>query len=398
MKTGWLTASGCVLILIALCGCATFQGRPVGPTPILQATGEIPEQQLMDVGIHVFTYEPLTAKTAEEEGASEGVRNAEKHFIPYHLKDTIQKSSHWGAVRVIPDKSASTDVRVLGKILSSNGENLKLEIEVMDSSGALWFRKRYRAEVSPAAYENLEPGAMDPFQDIYNTIANDIVRHRQGKLDPDGIKSVRTLSRLKFAREYAPDAFSDYLEEGAGEQLSIRRLPAEGDPMMARLLKIRDREYMFVDTLNEYYEQFYTGMWPSYENWRKLNLQEREAREAIRKEARLKQLGGILLIAGAVAMAASDVENTAGLQAGMVILGGKVFVDGMNVSKQKEMHSVAIKELSESFENEMKPIVIEFEGKQYELTGSAEEQFKKWRSLLLKIYLEETGFGPEPAP
>ena len=44
----------------------------------------------------------------------------------------------------------------------------------------------------------------------------------------------------------------------------------------------------------------------------------------------------------------------------------------------------------------MKPIVMEFEGKQYELTGSAEEQFKQWRELLQKIYYAETGFYPEP--
>jgi hypothetical protein len=40
----------------------------------------------------------------------------------------------------------------------------------------------------------------------------------------------------------------------------------------------------------------------------------------------------------------------------------------------------------------MQPIVMDFQGKKYELTGSAEEQFKRWRELLRKIYLTETGF------
>jgi hypothetical protein len=44
----------------------------------------------------------------------------------------------------------------------------------------------------------------------------------------------------------------------------------------------------------------------------------------------------------------------------------------------------------------MKPVVMEFEGKQYELTGSAEEQFNQWRALLRKIYFTETGFDPDP--
>jgi hypothetical protein len=41
---------------------------------------------------------------------------------------------------------------------------------------------------------------------------------------------------------------------------------------------------------------------------------------------------------------------------------------------------------------------MEFEGQQYELTGSAEEQFKKWKLLLRQIYFAETGFEPTPSP
>ena len=64
------------------------------------------------------------------------------------------------------------------------------------------------------------------------------------------------------------------------------------------------------------------------------------------------------------------------------------------------MHRAAIQELSESFDNEMKPLVMEFEGKTYELTGSAEEQYHRWRELLRQIYLAETGLdeGKSGAP
>jgi len=77
---------------------------------------------------------------------------------------------------------------------------------------------------------------------------------------------------------------------------------------------------------------------------------------------------------------------------GMILIGGQVIVNGFNVTKEAQIHSAAIKELSESFGSEMQPIVMEFEGKQYELTGSAEEQFKHWRELLRQIYITETGF------
>jgi hypothetical protein len=42
----------------------------------------------------------------------------------------------------------------------------------------------------------------------------------------------------------------------------------------------------------------------------------------------------------------------------------------------------------------MEPMTMDFQGKQYELTGSAEEQFKRWRELLRQIYFAETGFDP----
>jgi hypothetical protein len=40
---------------------------------------------------------------------------------------------------------------------------------------------------------------------------------------------------------------------------------------------------------------------------------------------------------------------------------------------------------------------MEFEGQQYELTGTAAEQFKRWKELLRQIYFAETGFTPSPA-
>jgi hypothetical protein len=82
----------------------------------------------------------------------------------------------------------------------------------------------------------------------------------------------------------------------------------------------------------------------------------------------------------------------------MVLVGGQVILEGFNISKEAEIHEAAIQELSESFSSEMKPVVMEFEGKQYELTGSAEEQFKQWQMLLRKIYYAETGFEPDPLP
>ena len=373
--------------------CAVYQAN-VGPTAIMQAQEEIPEEQLMDVGIFPFESEEITEKQAEEEGTNNEIRKAEGNFIPYHFKNTLHQSSHWGAVRVIPAETDSVDLFVKGKILESNGERLALKIEVIDATGSIWFSKNYKDEVNENSYANIQPGGKEAFQDLYNTIANDMAEFKK-TLRPEDIKKIRTVSKLKFAKDFAPDAFGEYLTKDKKDTVSINRLPADGDSMMQRLLKIREREHMYVDTLNEYYEAFYNEMWPSYENWRKLNLTEIKAMQKIKREALTRQLIGALLIAGAVAAGSIDSNNTAAIQTGMIIIGGQVIISGFNVSKEAEIHEAAIQELSESFGSEMKPVVMDFEGKQYKLTGSAEEQFKQWRELLRKIYFTETGFEPE---
>ena len=90
----------------------------------------------------------------------------------------------------------------------------------------------------------------------------------------------------------------------------------------------------------------------------------------------MRQVLGALLMAGAVAMAAGDVDGSGGLQVGMLIIGGQVIIDGFNISKQADINAAAIKELGESFENEMKPVVMDFEGKEI---GSLGEFTRKER-------------------
>ena len=386
------TFAACVMILS---GCATYQAQKVDTTSILLAQKEIAEDQLLDVGIAVFKSKELSAQEAEQEGTSNDIRKAEGNFIPEHLKNTLQRAGHWGAVRVVPGEDNSVDLVVTGEILESNGEYLGLKIAVIDAAGRTWLSKNYRQQATEASYTGNQPGQKDAFQDLYNTIANEMVQFKR-KLSPDAIKKIRTTARLKFAQEFAPDAFSGYLAKDKNNTLAIRRLPADDDPMMQRLLKIREREYMYVDTLNERYDAFYRQMWPSYENWRQLNLTERLALQKIKREALTRQLVGALMVAAGVMGAASD-SNFGAIGAGMIILGGQVIISGFNVSKEAQLNEAAIGELSESFGSEMKPVVMELEGKQYELTGSAEEQFKQWKALLRKIYFAETGFEPVPA-
>jgi hypothetical protein len=379
--------------LFTLYGCGTYKRYTVKPTSILQAQKEIPEEQLLDVGITVFKSKELTEEEAKEEGTHPAIRKAEGHYIPYHLKKTLQQSSQWGSIWVIPSDTGENDVVVKGEVVESHGERLVVKVEVSDVSGRTWFRKKYKAKAQEGFYSGNVPGQTEAFQDLYNTIANDMTHYRDEELTAEDIKTIRQISQLKFAENFAPLVFDKYLTEDEDGNRKINRLPADDDPILKRLLRIRERDYMFLDALNAYYEKFYLEMWPEYENWRQTNLVEQEALRKIKRDALIRKLGGILLIASAIALEIGDVDNTSIIKGGLILIGGQVVINGFNVSKQAEIHTAAIEELADTFGTQMQPVVMDFEGKKIELTGSAEKQYAQWRELLRKIYQAETGFS-----
>ena len=156
-----------ILSLVLLSGCASYMAN-VSPTPIQRAQQEIPEDQLMDVAIFTFESEEISEEEAEEKGTSNEIREAEGHYMPYHLKNTLHQSSHWGAVQVIPAETNSMDVFVKGDIKESNGEHLTLEIEVSDATGKRWFTKKYKMEATDSSYHGNRPGEKDAYQHHYN--------------------------------------------------------------------------------------------------------------------------------------------------------------------------------------------------------------------------------------
>ena len=380
-------------------GCASYNARKVEPADIQIAQAEIPEAELLDVGLVVFSSAKMTEEEAQEKGTDNKVRQSEDHFIPCHLRNTLQQSAQWGAVRVLPEAGDAHDVVVNGEILESNGQTLVLKISVTDATGRRWFEEVYEAQATGENYRDNVPWQKDAFQDLYNTIANEMAAYRD-TLTPEEILTIRRVSQLKFARDFAPEAYGDYLTEDKEGELRPKRLPADNDPTMQRLMTIRERDYMFIDTLNQYYDGFYASMWPPYENWRKLDLTERLAREEVENSALLHKIGGALLVAAAIALEVYGGSSSSNILEGLLVIsGGKVFMSGMNISKQAEMHSAAIQELSESFGADMAPVLMDVEGEIHELSGSAQEQYRQWRRLLREIYLRETGLvAPDPIP
>ncbi len=332
---------------------------------------------------------------AEKEGVFPEVRKAEARFIPYQLKQTLQSTGNWGAVRVMPEDTSSAEVTVTGEIIKSTGKDLVVEIQVQDSVGQTWFEKRYKQEADVLAYSPDQVKKQDPFHALYGAIANDLLVERQKRSQAELMK-LRHIADVRFAADLAPVAFEDYLSLDRKERYKLEHLPAEDDSMMARIAEIRERDYTFIDTLNEYYATFTTSMEEPYDNWRSFSYEEQLALEKLRRQARMQKIVGALAIFGAV-VAPGGGSTAERVARDVALIGGMAAIrSGMAKSQEAKIHVEALRELGGSLDVEVTPLVVEVEGETLRLSGTMEGQFAEWREMLRQIYAEETGLPVDP--
>jgi hypothetical protein len=349
----------------------------------------VSEHLLLDVAVVVF--DPGLDNYDEDERVYPEVRKAEARFMPMVLSEAIQDSGAWGAVRVVPNDTLITDLMVRGKILYSDGEELKLKITATDARGKVWLDKTYTGNASRYAYQPATRNPYDPFQAVYNTIANDLLEELE-ELKPRARADVRLVTELRFARNFSPDAFDGYLEKTRRGEYEIKRLPAESDPMLERVRAIRERDRMYVDALQVYYTNFDAQMLEPYQEWRKYSYEESIAlRELQAESTRRLIVGGIAVLAGIAAATTGDssTSRTAGQVA--VLGGGYLLKSGLDKRNESQIHVQALEELGASLEAEVSPQVIELEDRTVMLNGNVEEQYTQWRALLADIYRAEIG-------
>ncbi len=380
-----------VVLTVALSGCVSQTIRTVDMTQPSQPATEIPDSMLLDVGVVLFDPGvPDDPEKREKKVIIADVRQAEASYIPFTLKRMLQSTGQWGAVRVLPRPSSSVDVSVWGEILHSDGERLELKVAVTDATGKIWFNRRYLARASKYAYdEAMVSGEIDPFQPIYRMIHDAMVAYRE-QLSVADIQNIRQVGELRFASEFASGAFSDYVTLNR-KVYRLNRLPAEDDPMLARVRQIREREYLFIDTLEEYYADFRQNMRGPYQNWRKYTFEEAIALQELKAKARANTLAGAgaVLMGLAAQMNESAIARTAG-QVG-IISGGVLLTQGFKYRAEAKMHVSALEELGSSLGSEVTPSVIELEDRTVTLTGTADEQYEQWRDILRELYRSETG-------
>jgi hypothetical protein len=392
---------------LGLTGCVVHETRPLPQLQAIQASTEIPAEQLLDVGVKLFDPNvPEDEKVLEREHIFPEVRKAEARYIPMQIRNTLEGTGHWGQVRVMPEEADALDVYVSGVIVESTGQHLNMDVTVSDATGRTWYRKTYEQVADTRSYKDTNGAPRDPFQNLYSTLANDMLAYRQ-QLAGGDLENVRRVAKLKFASELAPYAFESYLNKDKKKGLyQVTRLPAEDDPLITRMDRIRERDYALLDTINEHYSVFADNMAEPYTNWRRYSYDELEAKDDAARSALTRKLLGAAAIVGGL-MIGNETGSYAGRAAatGAIFGGAYAVKSGFDKGAEVKMHSDSLKQLGDSFQAEVQPMVVEVEGRTLQLQGTAEEQFREWRELLKELYENETGLSvqaptspAEPAP
>ena len=141
----------------------------------------------------------------------------------------------------------------------------------------------------------------------------------------------------------------------------------------------------------------------SYDSWRQTSFTELEKEMRARSSARTRTVLGAAALLAAIfapnscssydACRINDAMRTAGTMGGIAAV-----MSGIKKYADARVHADALKELTQSFQAEVAPQVVEVEGHTLRLTGTAEDQYREWRKLLKQLYLEETGAAAASTP
>ncbi len=383
---------GVLLIALFLNACATHTVKTTTYTPVIQDSQNLPEELLLDVGVNIFDPGLDEVLDEEEETTNGQIRVAESRYAPYLLAETLQRSANWGIVRVMPNDASPMDVLINGTILQSNGEAMTIRVQVQDSKGREWYTREYHEVISQFSYDPQQRQQNDPFQVIYNKIANDLLAYRQSELNSREILEIRTVSEMLFAQRFAEDAFSNYLTQDRNGNYQLAALPADNDPLMNRIRNIRERDFMFIDTVQDYYATYVRQMRLPYDSWREQSYVETIELRELRDSARRRFIAGTAAVIGGLAAATQG--GTYGAQASGVVgvgAGAYLIKSGFDKQAEAQIHMEALEELGQSLETAVAPRVINLDDRTITLSGTVEEQYTQWREILADLYATEVG-------
>jgi len=341
-------------------------------SPLAVALVDPEPLRLLDVGIVVFNADNakaqfngvITTQVFDE------IKQTESKYLPFQLRTTLVNSNQWGAVRVLPETDPSVDLLVQADVLGSNGQSLQLHVKATDSSGKQWLNAIYSDKTEPIDYpdsllfSDAEPDSIidtsDPFQDLYNQIANDLLATRN-TLAAEQLHNIANVSLFQYANDLSPETFSRYLQTDAEGLLATTSLPASDDPMVARINDMRNRHYLFIDSVDNYYSALYEEMQAAYGLWRQYSYE-----QIIENET----------------TANADYDRRVYGRSGNFT----ALTQRYNRYMWAKIYAQEFAALAAGFNYELAPAVLELNNRVHGVTGTIENQYSQWREILRQLY------------
>ena len=372
------------LLLLPLSACTTLSTPIVKPVDYPQvgainlnvAATEPASHQLLDIGIVVFedNEDESAARTYGDRIFTE-VRDKEIRYLPFLLRKVLIESQQWGAVRVLPEADPSVDLLIQGRILRSNGTELAVQINAADSSGRNWISAVYGDEAVRSDYPKdirftpsrpfVPSEHQEPYQDLYEKIGNDLVTVRSN-LSASDLQTIRDVSTLVYANDLSPESFGHMLTTNDKGLLEVISLPADNDPMLARVEDMRVRHHVFIDTVDEYYGALHDEMVQAYIMWRRHSFDQKEQLVS-REEQPLNQ----------------DFFSSSS--------GYLTFTQRYNRYRWSKIYRQEFQELAAGFNQELAPAILKLNEQVHGLSGTMAEQYIQWRRILRRLFELETG-------
>ena len=376
-----------LLALASGCQMGGGYGALLGDRSEEPAGEPVPEEWYLDAGIVQFEGKVDEEQVAEGEVFRQ-VRKAETLYFPQQLRQAMLRGGGWRHVWVVPER-AVPDLRIEGTVLESNGSELELEIRAYDATGAKWVDRIYQHEFSETDYAGEDRAR--PMDALFDRIAKDLLLERDRK-GVAAMKEIRAVAELRFAKEFAPQAFKRHVTVDDG-RVRLVSLPAKEDTLYQLVLQIKERDDLFIETLQEYSENFAEALDAPYRDWARQSFYERRAHDENVTASVAQGLLSALAIIGGVVIAADSGSTPEARQLGQVLVGAGAYgaYDAYQDYEASEIHEAALKELGQSLDLEVEPQVVQVENQTRTLTGSVEDQYQQWHEILNEIYLSERG-------
>lgn len=323
------------------------------------------EREWLDVSIRPFEPAPVVEEAGDAMvSIGKDVREAEARFLAVHLRHRLESGQQFGAVRVMPLAEQAADLVIEGRVVASDGNRLELSVEAKDSSGRIWLQENFAAEAVNTVSISGDTLAEDDFAGLFERIAT-ALENRLASLDAGERRAIRQLSLLRYGHALVPTAFESYFSrESEDAPLTVTRLPAEDDPMLQRIRDIRAHEYLFIDVVDEQLRQFYSDIRPVYSVWREFQREQQQSAQSFVARQRDRDSG---------------------------------YTPGSYYDLRESYHHyrwarVSAQyqdQLNRGFANEIEDTEIALEDTLFKLTGTLEQQYREWRSILAELFVLE---------